>query len=77
MCMQDTAEGCILLERMAKVEAKQWVLIGLVGILIGVLSLITFKLLDSQILLLSGEQGLHAVSEEARSDIQVLRKVVK
>lgn len=77
MCMRDSIEGCILLERMAKVEAKQWVLIGLVGILIGVLSLITFKLLDSQILLLSGEQGLHAVSTEARSDIQVIRKAVK
>ena len=77
MCVRGTNEGCILLERMAKVEAKQWVLIGLVGILIGVLSLITFKLLDSQILLLSGEQGLHAVSAEARSDIQVIRKAVK
>lgn len=77
MCMRDSIEGCILLERMAKVEAKQWVLIGLFGILIGVLSLITFKLLDSHILLLSGEQGLHAVSEEARGDIQVIRKVVK
>ena len=53
MCMRGTKEACILLERMAKVEAKQWVLIGLVGILIGVLSLITLKLLDSQILLLS------------------------
>lgn len=77
MCMRDSVEGCILLERMAKVEAKQWVLIGLVGILVGVLSLITFKLLDSQILLLSGEQGLHAVSAEARSDIQIIRKVVR
>ena len=77
MCMRGSNEECILLERMAKVEAKQWVLIGLVGILIGVLSLITFKLLDSQILLLSGEQGLHAVSSEARSDIQIIRKAVK
>lgn len=77
MCMRGTNEECILLERMAKVEAKQWVLIGLVGILIGVLSLITFKLLDSQILLLSGEQGLRAVSSEARSDIQIIRKAVK
>ena len=75
MCMRDTNDGCILLERMAKVEAKQWVLIGLISILIGVLSLITFKLLDSQILLLSGEQGLHAVSAEARSDIQIIRAV--
>lgn len=77
MCMRGTKEECILLERMAKVEAKQWVLIGLVGILVGVLSLITFKLLDSQILLLSGEQGLHAVSAEARSDIQIIRRAVK
>lgn len=77
MCMRDTKEGCILLERMAKVEAKLWVLIGLVAILVGVLSLITFKLLDSQIYLLSGEQGLHAVSDEARGDIQTVRKVVR
>ena len=77
MCMRGTKEGCILLERMAKVEAKQWVLIGLVSILIGVLSLITFKLLDSQILLLSGEHGLHAVSMEAHNDIQIIRKAVK
>ena len=77
MCMRGTKEACILLERMAKVEAKQWVLIGLVGILIGVLSLITLKLLDSQILLLSGEKGLHAVSQEARGDIHIIRKVIK
>ena len=77
MCMRGTKEACILLERMAKVEAKQWVLIGLVGILIGVLSLITLKLLDSQILLLSGEKGLHAVSQEARGDIPVIRKAIK
>lgn len=77
MCMSGTKEGCILLERMAKVEAKLWVLIALVGMLIGVLSLITFKLLDSQILLLSGEQGLRAVNAEARSDIQIIRKAVK
>ena len=77
MCMRGTKEECILLERMAKVEAKQWVLIGLTCILIGVLSLITFKLLDSQILLLSGEHGLHAISMEARNDIQIIRKSVK
>lgn len=78
MCMaEDNQSRCILLERMAKVEAKQWVLIGLVGVLVGILSLITFKLLDSQILLLTGEQGLHAVSSEARNDIQIIRKAVK
>lgn len=74
MCMRESKEACILLERMAKVEAKQWVLISLVTVLVGVLSLITFKLLDSQIYLLSGEQGLHSISDEAREDVQILRK---
>ena len=74
MCMGGTKEGCILLERMAKVEAKLCMLIALVGILVFVLSLITFKLLDSQIYLLAGEQGLHAVSDEAREDIQTIRR---
>lgn len=75
MCTRKSSEEtCILLERMAKVEAKQWLLITLVTILIGILSLITLKLLNSQLYLLSGEQGLHAISGEARSDIQVIKK---
>lgn len=75
MCTRKSSEEtCILLVRMAKVEAKQWLLITLVTILIGILALITLKLLDSQIYLLSGEQGLRAISDEARHDIQVIKK---
>lgn len=81
MCMQGTKEGCVLLDRMSqveqkvsRVEAKQWLLIGLFGILIGVLALITFKLLDSQIYLLSGERGLKVISDEAHSDLHVVRQ---
>lgn len=77
MCMQGTAEGCILLERMAKVETKLWCVIALLGVLVLVLTIITLKLLNTQTLMLVGERGLHAVSEEARGDIQVIRKAVK
>ena len=77
MCMQGTAEGCIILERMAKVEAKLWCVITLLGVLVLVLTVITLKLLNTQTLMLVGEHGLHAVSEEARGDIDVIRKAVK
>lgn len=77
MCMQGTAEGCILLERMAKVETKLWCVIALLGVLVLVLTVITLKLLNTQTLMLVGERGLHAVSAEARSDIHIIRKAVK
>ena len=77
MCMQGTAEGCILLERMAKVETKLWCVIALLGVLVLVLTVVTLKLLNTQTLLLVGERGLHAVSAEARSDIQIIRKAVR
>ena len=77
MCMQGTAEGCILLERMAKVETKLWCVIALLGVLVLVLTVVTLKLLNTQTLLLVGERGLHAVSAEARSDIHIIRKAVK
>ena len=67
MCMRDTKEGCILANQMsdvkcrvAKIEAKQWVIVGCFLLLIGILAVITFKLLDSQIYLLSGEKGVRA-----------------
>ena len=77
MCMQGTTEGCILLERMAKVETKLWCVIALLGVLVLVLTVITLKLLNTQTIMLVGERGLHAVSEEARGDIAVIRKAVK
>ena len=77
MCMSGTKEGCILLERMAKVETKLWFVIALHGVLIFVLTLVTFKLLDAQIYLMTGEQGLHLISDEAREDLRVIRKESK
>lgn len=77
MCMRDTKEGCILLERMAKVETKLWCVIALLGALILVLTLVTFKLLDAQIYLMTGEQGLHSISDEAREDLRVIKKDIK
>ena len=77
MCMRDTNEGCILLERMAKVETKLWCVIALLGALIVILTVITLKLINTQTLMLVGERGLPAVSEEARGDIQVIRKAAK
>jgi hypothetical protein len=74
---EDHQSRCILLERMAKVETKLWCVIALLGALILVLTLVTFKLLNAQTLMLVGERGLHAVSSEARSDIQIIRKAVK
>ena len=81
MCMRDTKEGCILANQMsdvkcrvAKIEAKQWVIVGCFLLLIGILAVITFKLLDSQIYLLSGEKGLKVISEEAHQDVQIIRK---
>lgn len=78
MCMaEDHQSRCILLERMAKVETKLWCVIALLGVLVLVLTVITLKLLNTQTLMLVGERGLHAVSEEARGDINVIRKAVK
>ena len=81
MCMRNTDEGCILANQMsdvkcrvAKIEAKQWVIVGCFLLLIGILAVITLKLLDSQIYLLSGEKGLKVISEEARQDVQIIRK---
>ena len=77
MCMRDTKEACILIERMAKVEAKtefntklQWVNIALLVFLFIALVIGFFKLLDSQIYMLTGERGLRTISDEARNDVQ-------
>ena len=83
MCMHGTKEGCILLNQMselerkvAKIEAKQWFIVGCFLLLIGSLSGITFKLLDSQIYLLSGEKGLRVISEEAQDDINAAKQLL-
>ena len=81
MCVRNTEEGCLLADQMsdvkcriAKIEAKQWFIVGCFLLLIGILSVITFKLLDSQIYLLSGEKGLKVISEEAHQDVNIIRQ---
>lgn len=75
MCMKNTVEGCILLERMAKVETKLWFLITLVSAMFCVLTVITLKLLNSQIYLLSGADGVKVVAEQTDRDMQTLKHV--
>ena len=79
--MRNTEEGCILASQMsdvkcrvAKIEANQWVIVGCFLLLIGILAVISFKLLNSQIYLLSGEKGLKVISEEAHQDVQIIRQ---
>lgn len=76
MCLKNTSEGCILLERMTKVETKLWLLIALVAPMFAVLTIITLKLLNSQIYLLSGSDGARVVTESTGKDAQFLRQVV-
>lgn len=76
MCMKNTVEGCILLERMAKVETKLWFLITLVTAMFCVLTVITLKLLNSQIYLLSGADGAKIVAEQTDKDMQAIRHAV-
>lgn len=77
MCMRESNEGCILLERQAKTEVKVNMLLGMFVVLIVVLSIITFKLLNTQIYLLSGERGFHVISDETRSDVKCMKEVSK
>ena len=69
MCMKDD-KGCLLAERMAKVETKQNFVIGTMLAMFIVLVLIAFKLLNTQIYMLTGEGGLRAVTNAARIDAE-------
>ena len=70
MCMKGSDEGCVLLERVAKVEAKQNVTLGIVVVMFAVIALMAFKLLNTQIYLLTGDQGLRSVTDASRADAQ-------
>ena len=70
MCMKDTKEGCVLAERMAKVETKQNFVIAVMAMMFVVLAIIAFKLLNTQIYLLTGEGGLRAVTNAVRIDAE-------
>lgn len=75
MCMKGTSEGCILLERMAKVEAKQNVILGTVVLMFLVIAFMAIKLLNTQIFLLTGDSGLRTVTDASRTDAQTLKQI--
>lgn len=76
MCVRNTDEGCILLERMSRVEGKLGIVIFLFLILIAVLSFFSFKLLNAQLLLVNGVDGLRAIGDETRHDFHAISQEV-
>lgn len=75
MCMKGISESCILLERMAKVEAKQNVILGTVVLMFLVVAFMAIKLLNTQIFLLTGDNGLRSVTDASRTDTQAIRQI--
>lgn len=76
MCMKDD-RGCLLAERMAKVETKQNLVIGTMLAMFIVVVLIAFKLLNTQIYMLTGADGLHSVSAASRDDLRTTRNAAR
>lgn len=72
MCVKNTHESCVLAERMAKVETKQNFVIVVTTMMFIVLAIIAFKLLDTQIYMLTGEGGLRAVTNAACADAEAV-----
>lgn len=75
MCMKGTTEGCVLLERMAKVEVRQNFILCVVLLMFAVVAFMAFKLLNAQIYLLTGGDGLREISTETRTDARVVRQI--
>lgn len=72
MCVRNADEGCILLERMSRVEGKLGIVIFLFSVLIAVLSFFSIKLLNAQLLLINGVDGLRAIGAETRHDFHAI-----
>ena len=72
MCMKGTADGCILLERMTKVEVKQMFILGIVIVMFVAVMFMAIKMLNAQIYLLTGNDGLRTISVETRSDVKAI-----
>lgn len=64
-------------ERMAKVETKQNLVIGTMLAMFIVVVLIAFKLLNTQIYMLTGADGLHSVSAASRDDLRTTRNAAR
>lgn len=75
MCMKGTTEGCVLLERMAKVEVRQNIIMGIMIVMFLTVVFMAFKMLNAQIYLLTGGEGLREISTETRTDARVIRQI--
>lgn len=75
MCMKGTKESCYLVERMTKVEVKQNMILGVMLLMFVVVAIMAFKLLNTQIYLLTGEGGLRSVTDASHTDAQVVRQI--
>ena len=75
MCMKGTAEGCVLLERMTKVETRQNIIMVLMVLMFLTVAFMAFKMLNAQIYLLTGGDGLREISTETRSDARAVRQI--
>lgn len=77
MCMKGTSEGCILLERMTKVEVRQNIILAMMAVVFLFMGYITIKLMNTQIYLLTGERGLTSISTVSHGDVETLRDTVR
>lgn len=77
MCMKGTNEECVLVERMTKVEIKQTFIIGGMIVMFLMIAFMTLKMLNAQIFLLTGNDGLRTISVETRSDVKAITESQK
>lgn len=75
MCMKGTTEGCVLLERMTKVEVRQNIIMLIVVLMFATVVFMAFKMLNAQIYLLTGGDGLREISTETRSDVKAVKQI--
>lgn len=75
MCMKGTTEGCVLLERMTKVEVRQNIIMLIVVLMFLTVVYMAFKMLNAQIYLLTGGEGLREISTETRSDAHTFKQI--
>ena len=72
MCMKGTTEGCVLLERMTKVETRQNIILVVVLLMFATVGFMAIKMLNAQIYMLTGSDGLRTVSVETRQDVKTI-----
>ncbi len=77
MCMKGTDEGCILLQRMTRVETRQNIILTIVLLMFATIGFMAIKMLNAQIYMLTGNDGLRTISVETRSDVKAITESQK